>query len=160
MCRCTDKCRHSKMKPFSPWSPRKLGSLEYPWKLLSPLTRECETWAFTLWNPLTLNPLRWWPFNPWSPWALGTSFQQTSTTYKPEGLTWVKIPGGEQVRGMSVSCNCIFQVGNHDMLAFSGSSIFVEKNFNHDASRIWRYKYRRPLLHSHCNLYLHVKNSF
>ena len=36
---------------------------------------------------------------------------------------------GEQVRSMSVSCNSIFQPGNHDMLAFSISSKFVEKKF-------------------------------
>ena len=36
---------------------------------------------------------------------------------------------GEQVRGMFVSCNSIFQAGNHDVLAFSVSSIFVEKIF-------------------------------
>ena len=40
---------------------------------------------------------------------------------------------GAQVRGMSVSYNSIFQAGNHDMLAFSVSSKFVEKIFCHDA---------------------------
>ena len=77
-------------------------------------------------SPMCVPPV-WWLVKPLSAPLVGKLVSFATFRVKPNILLSKGV--GEQVRSMSVSCNSIFQAGNHDMLAFSVSSKFVEKKF-------------------------------